>query len=156
MRPPNPTERFREWFVLGDDRATSPTIGSVLLVAVTVLLATTAGAGMFTLAQNQQVAFATATVEHDSGADRVSVTWVANADAEQLRVKILVGEDSRTVTLNSVGDKVVVDGDGVRVSMSKVVSWDDPKISDGDEVSVTVVAVTGGESVVLSEQTARI
>lgn len=150
MRPPNLTT------LLGDDRATSPTIGAVLLVAVTVILATTAGAGMFTLAQNQQVAFATAIVDHDSAEDRVSVTWVANADAEQLRVTILVGEQTRTVTLNSVGDTVVVDSSGVRVSKSHVVSWKQPSVSDGDEVSVTVVARKGGESVVLTEQTSRL
>ena len=141
---------------LAEDRATSPTIGAVLLVGVTVLLATTAGTGMFALAGNQQVAVATATVDHDAGEDRVSVTWVANGDAEQLRVTILVGEESRTVTLNAVGNRVVVDDDGVRVSKSAIVSWDDPAIADGDEVSVTVVAVKGGESVVLSERTAEI
>ncbi|WP_158059425.1 type IV pilin [Halorussus halophilus] len=156
MGPSNLIERLREREPLRDDRATSPTIGAVLLVAVTVLLATTAGAGMFSLAQSQQVAFATATVDHDPGEDRVSVTWVANADAEQLWVKILVGDESRTVTLNAVGDKVVVDEDGVRVSQSKVVTWNHPTVSDGDEVTVTVVARKGGESVVLSEQTARI
>ncbi|USZ77937.1 type IV pilin (plasmid) [Halorussus vallis] len=139
------------------ERATSPTIGSVLLVGVTVLLATTAGAGMFSLAeQGTQGAFATATVSTAPSEDRVTATWVANANAERLQVTIRVGDRSRTVTLQSVGDRVVADPDGVSVQTGDVVRWDRPAISDGDRISVTVVAVKNGESVVVAEQSAAV
>lgn len=142
---------------LGDERATSPTIGAVLLVGVTVLLATTAGAGVIGFAEEtKQGAFATATIDHVPNEDRVTVTWVANGNAESLRVVVLVGDQRRTVTLNAVGDRVVVDGDGVTVSRGGVVQWDAPAIADGDRVDITVIAEKGGESTVVAERSATV
>lgn len=141
----------------GDERATSPTIGAVLLVGVTVVLATTAGTGMFGLAdQARQGAFATPSVDYQTADDRVTVTWLANADAEELRVTMLVGDQRRTATLNAVGDKAVIDGDGVTVSAGGVTEWDDPTIGDGDRVSVTVIAAKGGETMVVAERSGRV
>ena len=139
-----------------DDRATSPTIGAVLLVGITVVLATATGAHLFGLAGGQQGAFATATVEFSPGDDRVTVTWVANGDADSLKVRILVGDERRTVGLRGVGDRVVVDPDGVTVSNGAVGDWETPRIEDGDRVSVTVVAHKGGENVVVAERTGRV
>ena len=139
------------------ERATSPTIGAVLLVGVTVMLAATAGTGLFSLAeQGQQGAFATATISHAPSDDEVSVAWLANANAERLEVTIRVDNRTRTVTLQSVGDGVVVDADGVTVRTGEIVRWDRPSVSDDDRVSVTVVAVKGGERVVVAERSARI
>lgn len=142
---------------LGDERATSPTIGAVLLVGITVVLATTAGTGMFSLAdETRQGAFATASVDHVPSEDRVSVTWVANANAEKLRVTFLVDGQRRTVSLSAVGDKAIVDRDGVTVSKGETVHWDDPAIADDDRVDVTVVAVKGGETMVIAERSATV
>jgi flagellin-like protein len=139
-----------------DERATSPTIGAVLLVGITVLLATTAGTHLFSLAGSQQGAFATPAVEYSPSENQVSVTWLANANAEKLKVRILVDDEQRTVGLDSVGDRVVVNGDGVTVSTGSVGEWESPTISDGDRVTVTVVAVKGGESVVVTERSQRV
>jgi flagellin-like protein len=139
-----------------DDRATSPTIGAVLLVGITVVLATATGAQLFGLAGSQQGTFATATVDFAPSDDRVTVTWLANGDADSLTVRILVGTDRRAVGLDRVGDQVVVDSDGVTVSNGAVGSWQTPSVADGDRVSVTVVAHKGGETVVIAEQSGRV
>lgn len=139
-----------------DERATSPTIGAVLLVGITVMLATAAGTQMLGLAGSQQVAFATTTIDISPGDNRVAVTWMANADAKSLNVRVRVGDERRTVGLDGVGDRVVVDGDGVTVSTGAVGHWKTPEIEDGDRVTVTVVAVKGGESVVVAERSGRV
>ncbi|WP_135806614.1 type IV pilin [Halorussus marinus] len=142
---------------LPDERATSPAIGATLLVGVTVLLATAAGTGMFSLADSAtQGAFASASVSHEPAEDRVSATWMANANADRLRVTVRVGDDRRTVSLQAVGDSVVVDHGGVTVNSGAVRAWDDPNLDDGDRVAVTVVAVKGGETLVVAERSATI
>jgi len=142
---------------IGDERATSPAIGATLLVGVTVLLATAAGTGMFSLADGAtQGAFATASISHEPAENRVSATWMANANAETLRVTVRVGSERRTVSLKAVGDGVVVDGDGVTVDAGEVRQWNEPRIEDGDRVSVTVVAVKGGETLVVAERSATV
>ncbi|NEU58192.1 type IV pilin N-terminal domain-containing protein [Halorussus sp. MSC15.2] len=142
--------------VLSGDRGTSPTIGAVLLVGITVLLATAAGSQLFGLAGSQQGTFASATVDYSPGEDRVAVTWLATAGAERLKVEILVGDERRVVGLDGVGDRVVVDGDGVTVSSGSVGQWKSPTISDGDRVTVTVLAVKNGESVVVADRSATV
>lgn len=136
----------------GDERATSPTLGAVMLVGITVLLATATGTHLFGFADGQNGSFATATVEFSTQDDRATVTWLANADADRLKVRVRVGEERRTVALDGVGDEVVVDGDGVTVSSDSVGRWESPRIADGDRVTVTVIAVTGGEGVVVAER----
>lgn len=139
-----------------DDRGTSPTVGAVLLVGVTVLLASAAGTHLFGLAGGQQGPFATAAVEYSPSEDRVTVTWMANANADHLLVKILVGTERRAVELDGVGDRVVVDAGGVTVSTGAVGEWESPTLSDGDRVTVTVVAAKNGENVVVAERSGRV
>lgn len=141
---------------LGADRATSPTVGAVLMVAITVVLATAAGTQLFGLAGSQQGAYATATVDYSPSEDRVTVTWLATAGAEKLKVKILVDGERRTVELDGVGDRVEVDERGVTLSAGAVGHFSSPKIADGDRVTVTVVAVRGGDSVVVADRSATV
>lgn len=138
------------------DRATSPTVGSVLLVGVTVLLATATGTHLFGLADESGTGFATAAVEFSADDDRVEVTWLTNVDAGKLVVRVRVGDQRRTAVLDDVGDEVVVDGDGMTVSTGTVGRWKTPVLADGDRVSVTVVSVTGGERVVIADRVARV
>lgn len=140
----------------GADRATSPAVGAVLMVAITVVLATAAGTQLFGLAGSQQGAYATATVDYSPSEDRVTVTWLATAGAEKLKVKILVDGERRTVELDGVGDRVEVDERGVTLSTGAVGHFSSPKLSDGDRVTVTVVAVKGGDSVVVADRSATV
>lgn len=139
-----------------DERATSPTVGSVLLVGITVVLATATGTHLFGLTGGSQTGFATATVDFSTDDDRVTVTWMVDADADKLMARVQVGNQSRTVELESVGDEVVVDSDGVTVNTGTVGHWETPKVSDGDRVSVTVTAVRGGERVVVADRSERV
>jgi flagellin-like protein len=139
-----------------DERATSPTVGAVLLVGITVVLATAAGGHLFGLAGSQQTAFATATVDFSQTENRVTVTWLSSANADELLVRIRVGDERRTVGLDAVGDKVELDEEGVTVSAGSVGGWKTPTVTDGDRVTVTVVAEKGGERVVVADRSATL
>ena len=154
MLPERPADAARS--ARADERATSPTVGAIRMVGVTVILATAAGTHLFGLAGGSQPAFASAAVEFSPGDDRVTVTWLANADAEKLKVRILVGDDRRSVVLDEVGDRVVMDRDGVTVSSGAVGRWKTPAIGDGDRVTVTVLAVKNGERVVVADKSGRV
>ena len=136
-----------------DERATSPTIGSVLLVGITVVLASTVGAQMYDVSNTQQRPFAVVPVEYDTADDSVTVTWMANTNAEEVEVAVHVDGERRAVVLSDVGDTVTVDSTGVTVRKGAVTHWDTPAATDGEEVSVVVTATTNGNTVVLSEHT---
>lgn len=139
-----------------NERATSPTIGSVLLVGVTVVLATTVGVQMYGFSDTRQKPFAIATVDYEADDDQVMVTWRGNTNAETLRITARVGDQHRTVTLNQIGHRMTVDSSGLTVRKDTVVHWDHPSATDGDRVSVTVIAVKNGETTVLTKRTATI
>jgi flagellin-like protein len=151
MRLPDIVARAKLW--RDDERATSPTIGSVLLVGITVVLASTVGAQMYDVSDTQQGPFAIAPVEFDSAEDEVTVTWMSNRNAETLSVTVYVDDEHHTVTLNDVGHTVTVDASGVTVRKGDTVRWGSPSTYDGAEVTVVVTATKDGTTVVLSEQT---
>lgn len=136
-----------------DERATSPTVGSVLLVGVTVMLASTVGAQMYGMTDAEQRPFAVAPVEYDTADDAVTVTWMANSNAEQLQVTVHVDGRQRAVTLNEVGETMAVDSTGLTVHKGDRVHWETPSIADGEDVTVVVSATKDGNTVVLSEHT---
>lgn len=139
-----------------DERGTSPTIGAVLLVGVTVVVATTAGVYFASFGGHGQQPFAVASVEFDEPADRATATWRANANADELRVSITAGDDHRTVTLTRVGQTATIDRDGITVSGERVGSWDHPAVDEGETVTVTVVAATNESTIVVAERTATL
>ena len=142
--------------VFDDARGSSPTVGAVLLAGITVLMATTAGSQMISLAESPSPAFATANAEFDTTNDRVKVTWIANGDADYLEVQIFVGDQSRTIKLKSVGDMVIADSAGVTISNGAVGEWGTPTVNDGDEVTVIVRAIKGSEGTTIIERTDRV
>lgn len=144
-------KRLKSW--VRNDRATSPTIGSILLVGVTVALATTAGVHTLSFTDAQQKPFAVASVEYDTANDSVTVLWKSNTNADNLRVTVTVAGEHRTSTLNSVGHSLVVDEDGITVHKDGVHRWEEPSATDGDEVTVTVLAVKDEQTVVIAERT---
>lgn len=142
-------------FVQGD-RATSPTIGAIILIGVTVVVATTMGAQLSGLTNTEQKPFASVGVKYDQAEDYVKVSWQTNTNAETVRVTVYVGDQHRTVTLRHVGHTMTVDASGVTVHKGTVSHWDSPSATDGDKVSITAVAVKGGNTVVIAERTASI
>lgn len=136
-----------------DERATSPTVGSVLLVGITVMLASTVGAQMYSLSETEQRPYAFAPVEYDAADDSVTVTWLAGSNADEVQVTVYAGGEQRSVVLHEVGQTVTVDPGGTTVYKGDRSHWDDPTTSDGEEVTVVVSATTDGTTVVLSEHT---
>lgn len=149
MRLSEIVERAKLW--TDDERATSPTIGSVLLVGITVVMASTVGAQMYSVSDTQERPFAVAPVEYDAADDSVTVTWLSNTNAEKVQVTVHAGGEHRSVTLNEVGHTMTVDSGGITVRKGDAVHWDSPSTTDGEEVSVVVTATTNGNTVVLSE-----
>lgn len=139
-----------------DERATSPAIGAILLVGITVIVAATVGGQIASFSGTEQQPFAIAPVEFDAADDRLSVTWRANTNADRVQVTVVVGDHHRTVTLTEVGHTMTVDFSGVTVRKGTVTSWNHPATTDGNRVSVTVVAVKNGNSIVLAERTESI
>ncbi|MDB2285460.1 type IV pilin N-terminal domain-containing protein [Halorubrum ezzemoulense] len=103
-----------------DDRAVSPVIGVILMVAITVILA--AVIGTFVLGLGDQIGgSATAGVSVDG--DRVSLTNLGTADSVVIR-----GNGTKTANFTSVGDS------------QNISSWDRP---------VQIIAVADGEETLL-------
>lgn len=146
-------ERFRD-----DDDAVSPVVGAPLMVAVTVVLASAVGTSVFGMASvvddSKEPVFAGVAVDYEDSNDRVSVTWYANGHAEKLEVLLTVnGHASETVRLFQVGDSVRIDRHGITISGSVTGRDTTPHLSNGDEVTVTVVAIDGGQRTTVAHHT---
>ena len=98
-----------------DERAVSPVIGVILMVAITVILAAVIGTFVLDLGndigENVQ---AGASVSADSGDDELTITWTSNQNADFLEANVSspVGVDA---TLNDVGAKVILSPTSQRV-----------------------------------------
>ncbi|WP_135823069.1 type IV pilin [Halostella litorea] len=117
-----------------DDRAVSPVIGVILMVAITVILAAVIGAFVLDLGSNQsENANAGVSIEQQSSDTvRVQITDIGNAD--NVRVETDGGSIPGGDTMSSVGSTVTVNGLGT----------DD---------TVTVIAVNGDSENVIRTYT---
>lgn len=113
-----------------NDRAVSPVIGVILMVAITVILA--AVIGTFVLGLGDQVdseVQAGVSVDQDASADEIDITWTSQGNADGIAV------DSDLTTgdhfTESIGGTITVDGS-------------DTDVSEGD--TIAVVAYQGSES----------
>ena len=149
-------ERF-----LNDDAAVSPVVGAPLMVAVTVVLASAVGTSLFGMASvvddSKEPVFAGVKVDYDDSDDRVAVVWVTNGHAEKLEVQFSVnGHATETVHLFRVGDSVRIDRHGITIAGSVNGRDTTPRLSNGDEVTVTVVAIDGGQRTVVAHHTGTV
>ena len=111
------------------NRAASPVIGVILMVAITVIIASIIGGFVFNVGgQVEESVQAGANVEAEDG--EIKVTWSANQNAD--RVEAEVGSScsggAASTTLNSVGDGHTF------------------TCGTGNDVQVTVTAVRDGEA----------
>lgn len=102
-------------FLLGDDRAVSPVIGVILMVAITVILAAVIGTFVLGLGDNVSTniqAGASANFQEGENDGTVRVTWNSNQNAKELNVRVegkagLQGDTTVTSdVLKSVGESV--------------------------------------------------
>lgn len=123
----------------GSERGVSPVIGVVLMVAITVILAATIGAIVLGMGDTiSQPVSAGASVDADTGNDRISVTFTSSAksgttlDVDFTQIN---GGGNDTATLSSVGDSYT------------------STFADGNEVKVVVTAVNDDRTTVIREET---
>ncbi|GAB3024195.1 hypothetical protein GCM10025298_10190 [Natronobiforma cellulositropha] len=75
-----------------DERAVSPVIGVILMVAITVILAAVIAAFVLDLGSSQS-AGASAGIQFDEGSDHVTVTFLTDQRTDEGEVEIVEGED---------------------------------------------------------------
>lgn len=121
-----------------DDRAVSPVIGVILMVAITVILAAVIGTFVLNLGGSvQQNVQAGASVECNSANTEIDVTWTSNQNAATLELSsdASSGSWSGNGKLSDVGDSETF---GASTDLT------------GTTVGVTVTAVKGDQSTVIT------
>ena len=113
-----------------DDRAVSPVIGVILMVAITVILA--AVIGTFVLGLGGQVnQNANAAVSVETTTDNATVTLVSKGNTQQVNVTNTTGSNVAK-TLTNVGNSTTVDFDGNDIQVIGV-------LPDGTETVIRTV-----------------
>lgn len=146
---------------LDDDAAVSPVVGAPLMVAVTVVLASVVGTSVMGMGsvvdESKEPVLAGVHVDYSDANDRVEVTWYTNGRAERLEVQVTVnGDANETIGLNRVGDSVRIDREGVTVTGSATGRDSTPCLANGDRVTVTVVAIAGGQRTTVAHHTGTV
>ena len=124
-------------------RGVSPVIGVILMVAITVILAAVIATFVMGLGTGVQ-AESSAGVDVSTEGSVSTVTWVSAGNSEFLTVSVneddcLVGSDPDPETLESVGDSVTVDCNG---------------LNDDETATITVTGDTSeGTTTVLRTET---
>ena len=115
-----------------DNRAVSPVIGVILMVAITVILAAVIGTFVLGLGDDiEQDVQAGATVNQDGQNTQVTVTWTSQGTADGIAVLGVANETKYNI--DSVGNKTsFTAGDPAE------------DLSEGDQISV--VAYSGGSA----------
>jgi len=125
-----------------DERAVSPVIGVILMVAITVILAAVIATFVTGLGGSvDQSVQAGATAQFDPVSDKVTVTFTSGQNAKEVEVRAKSGGSvsatggTLPVTLSDVGGSVTISGD------------------DGKDVQIIVTAIgeDGGKTVVLDK-----
>jgi flagellin-like protein len=130
--------------LLSKDRAVSPVIGVILMVAITVILA--AVIGTFVLGLGDQVSDnapqASLTFDYDTTGPTVNVTHDGGATLEGSTLE-LVGSDSGSIDSNATGDFSA--GDQI---------WTDESYSPGETLRVVWTNPNGGSTNTIARSTA--
>lgn len=110
-----------------DERAVSPVIGVILMVAITVILAAVIGTFVLGLGGNIGDSVTAGVTVEDEGTSAVTVTLANKGTADEVRID---NQDTgNNVTLSTVGNSTTVGSEG----------------SVGDAGNYSVVAVAGDE-----------
>jgi flagellin-like protein len=118
-----------------DERAVSPVIGVILMVAITVILAAVIGTFVLNLGGSvQENVQAGASVSSTSGSE-VKVTWTSNQNANDLVVDI-TGCTTGDTTLNNVGETFTTSGGSCSSDSTATVIV--TALGDGDSKTVIV------------------
>jgi flagellin-like protein len=152
------------------ERAVSPVIGVVLMVAIVVILASTAAVFIFGLTDNPDDAPQTRfTYEYNSSADKVTISvdggqTIDSSNTKKLEVQIITDSDSERITWAADdGGKVDLTSDELKTGDS--ISIDDPTDSktgdhtvdfhfdSGDTIKIIWESPKTQESEVIADET---
>ena len=164
---------LKDLFGADDERAVSPVIGVILMVAITVILAAVIGTFVLGLGDSVQTNVqAGASVTYDDGADSATVTWTSNQNADGIYVNVSGGPDvlmtggpGDTVTFQSSGDPSTSGGaaayeDGQAATISGGGASATPcsggTCSVSGDTTITVIAVKGDQSTVLLQESGTV
>jgi flagellin-like protein len=126
-----------------DDRAVSPVIGVILMVAITVILAAVIGTFVLGLGDdiNQEVQ-AGATVDQDTDNGQITVTWTSQGTADGIEVTNSTGGDWDG-NITTVGGQVTIDSPNSGDTYS-IVAYKGTKDSRERETVVRTFTVNEG------------
>ncbi|WP_430540835.1 type IV pilin [Natrialbaceae archaeon AArc-T1-2] len=145
-----------------DERAVSPVIGVILMVAITVILAAVIAAFVLDLGDSiDSEAQAGVSVDNSVTDAETQVTWQSEGNSERVTINITLsqvddtGEATAEETLDSVGDSVTFDAENYDEWVDD--SDYDPVEGEGDESVAGEVVVTAetdeGVTTVVSSDT---
>lgn len=141
-----------------DERAVTPVIGIILMVALTVILAAVTGVFVLGIADNMNKGVrAGADIMFEN--NKVKVLYISGGNAEYLNATFSGWGHEGVAQLNTTGATASLGTNGFNVSGYAWKPQDIPNAdlpNKGDEVSVVVVGVSGGESTVIVSDTGRI
>lgn len=104
--------RFGGLFSTDDaDRAVSPVIGVILMVAVTVILAATAGAFLFGFGNDNSEEVQAGVSVTGQNSDETTVTWTSEGSATSITFSTDANVTGAT-ELTSIGDSTTIDTSG--------------------------------------------
>ncbi|MFC4542023.1 type IV pilin [Halosolutus amylolyticus] len=138
-----------------EERAVSPVIGVILMVAITVILAAVIAAFVLDLGGSvSQEAQAGVTIEYDNASDeiQVEVTSLGNSDY------VVLGSDAEDLnssvydtSANEYGEKLTA-GDTVTIGTGNNSDWDTANAEDeGTITAIAVIESDGTQTSVASE-----
>jgi archaeal type IV pilus assembly protein PilA len=144
------------------ERAVSPVIGVILMVAITVIFA--AVIATFVLDMGDSVSQeAQAGIEVSSSDDTVTANWISSGNAEDVDLSVeVVGTDNSNVDSDDLDEYDVDPADGDLDSSgdseSFVLSEDEGDTDAGDQVEVRVISTGNldGESTVVDDSTVTV
>ena len=150
-----------------DERAVSPVIGVILMVAITVILAAVIGAFVFGMGGSLQKTYTVGVTATQVDSDHVDVTFQGGPDAGQVDYMV-VGIDGQNfdidgnetdtaneITFNSDGaETTILTADGLAVPVGSMITCTNeatggPISSGRDHVIVTAAFMDGTTQVVL-------
>jgi flagellin-like protein len=140
-----------------EDRAVSPVIGVILMVAITVILAAVIGTFVLGLGDDIQTNVqAGASVTSSSGSDTVGITYTSNQTANYLTVNA-TGDinESGDFTLQNPGDKIIINKDSTATLSGDATQESTDARLNADDGSVNVVVTAHGDetqTVLISEE----
>lgn len=139
-----------------DDRGVTPVIGVVLMVALTVVLASASAVSLYGLATEAGVDAPVPAAVAVDGGDGIAVTWVGNSQADKLRVEFMADGNLTVVFLRRVGSVVTLDPAGIETTGGQVVHGGEPDVDRGEVVQITVSAQADDQRTLLVRRTARV